>query len=120
MLQHEDSLAQFIKQQGEQPKEVSAVWACLGRLAHSAGTYQMTHDSLATNASLFFVAGYETTSNLITFATLELAANQGLQVRCSSPCHNWNTGQTFSGILVQMQPVLNRSGSVSCSVLTCV
>lgn len=81
MLQHEDDLTHFIKKQGLQPTEKSAVWACLGRLLNPKGSYCLTDDGLAANASLFFVGGYETTSNLITFAMLELAADQNLQVR---------------------------------------
>ncbi len=58
----------------------TTLWACLGRLVNHKDGSPIHHDTLATNAGLFFGAGYESSAHAITWALFELAADQTLQV----------------------------------------
>ena len=86
LLQHEDELVALIKQQGVQPEDNTALWACLGRAVNYKDGSPIHHDTLATNAGLFFGAGYESTAHACTWALFEVAANQELQVEYSGCC----------------------------------
>ncbi|XP_059484972.1 cytochrome P450 9e2-like [Neocloeon triangulifer] len=45
----------------------------------STNTIKLTHDDLTAQASIFFFAGFETSSTLISFASLELSVNKEAQ-----------------------------------------
>lgn len=80
-LQNEDVLANMIRRRGSQPTSNTSLWACLGRLINYKDGKPVHQGALAMNAGLFFIAGYQTTSNATIWALLELACNKSLQVK---------------------------------------
>ncbi len=93
VMQNEDRLVKLFKERGMQPLENSSLWACLGRLVNYKDGKPAQHDSMAANTALFFIAGYETTAHTVTWALLELAADQSLQVRSKTHGQTmWESG----------------------------
>ena len=80
LLQRDDEVAENIKERGIQRESNSALWACLSRFTNYKDGSAPHHDLIATNAGMFFGAGYETTAHAITWALFELAADTSIQV----------------------------------------
>ncbi|KAL0048837.1 hypothetical protein WJX82_000386 [Trebouxia sp. C0006] len=66
---------------GVQPEANTSLWACLGRFVNYKDGSPIPSATIATNAGLFFGAGYETTAHAITWALFELAAEPSIQAR---------------------------------------
>ena len=101
-----------------QPQENTALWACLGRAVNYKDVAPLHHDTLATNAGLFFGAGYESSAHACTRALFEVAANRDIQVRimhksCSA-CLAVLKTQTLSHFLQSSESDTNLKHMISC------
>ena len=92
-MQRDDEVAEVIKERGVQLEGNSALWACLSRLTNYKDSSAPHHDLLATNAGMFFGAGYETTAHAITWVLFELAADTSIQVMSNMFCSHHTASQ---------------------------